>query len=55
MDYATNAALGVPSEPHLFPRGGHGYGLLRKGNPSDAWSALAIDWFSREVVRSRSW
>ena len=53
--YIALKAAGVPSELHIFPSGGHGYGLLRKGRPSDAWAALAIDWFSGEVVRSRAW
>lgn len=53
--YIGMKAAGVPTELHIFPSGGHGYGLMRQGAPSDAWPSLAINWFSSEVVRSRSW
>ncbi len=48
-------AAGVPAEIHVFPSGGHGYGLLRKDAPSDAWPSLAINWFSSVIARSKSW
>jgi acetyl esterase/lipase len=34
----------VPYELHVYPKGGHGYGL-RKGNPAaETWPALAARW-----------
>jgi acetyl esterase/lipase len=53
--YIALKAAGVPSELHLYASGGHGYGLMRTGRPTDAWAALAIHWFGREVMRSRAW
>lgn len=42
----------VPAEIHLFPRGGrggHGYGLVRTGAPTDEWTGLAANWLLREI------
>lgn len=39
----------VPVEMHLYPKGGHGYGL-RPGNPAaEAWPSLAAKWLRRHV------
>ncbi len=38
---------GVPVELHLFPRGGHGYGMEKRGNPTDCWPDLAKEWLHR--------
>lgn len=35
---------GVPNELHLFPSGGHGFGLGKKENGTDQWIQLAINW-----------
>lgn len=41
--YALHEAK-VPMELHVYPKGGHGYGL-RKGNPAaEAWPKLAENW-----------
>ena len=40
-------AAKVPVEMHLFPNGGHGYGLRKKGNATDVWPELAAAWLSR--------
>ena len=34
----------VPSELHVYPFGGHGYGLRKLGTPPDDWSDLAAKW-----------
>ncbi|HXG46875.1 MAG TPA: alpha/beta hydrolase [Methylomirabilota bacterium] len=34
----------VPVELHLYPTGGHGYGLRRTDNPVTWWSDRAADW-----------
>jgi acetyl esterase/lipase len=33
-----------PSELHEFRRGGHGFGMVRQGLPSDAWTDLFVAW-----------
>jgi acetyl esterase/lipase len=35
---------GVPAEVHLYPSGGHGYGLRRTENPVTAWPDRVADW-----------
>ncbi|MES2276176.1 MAG: alpha/beta hydrolase [Bacteroidota bacterium] len=39
----------VPFELHVYPKGGHGYGL-RPGNPAaETWPALALKWLKQTV------
>lgn len=45
----------VPAELHLFSRGGHGYGMFRKGNPTDVWPQLAMRWFESDVMKTTVW
>ena len=45
----------VPVEMHLFSHGGHGYGLLHNGNPTEVWPELAYNWFCTDIMKSRSW
>jgi acetyl esterase/lipase len=33
-----------PSEHHVFARGGHGFGMVRQGLPSDHWRDLFLRW-----------
>ena len=40
-------AAKVPVEMHLFPNGGHGYGLRKKGKTTDVWPDLATAWLAR--------
>ena len=35
---------GVPFELHIYPKGGHGYGLRRTENPLTAWPERVADW-----------
>ena len=37
-------AAKVPAEMHLFPNGGHGYGLRKHGKTTDTWPSLAEAW-----------
>jgi dienelactone hydrolase len=40
----------LPFELHIYPTGGHGYGL-RTGNPAaEAWPALAEKWLNKNVL-----
>jgi acetyl esterase/lipase len=38
----------VPVELHVFPDGGHGFGMNRKGRSSDAWTDLLAAWMRRQ-------
>lgn len=40
----------VPFELHVYPTGGHGYGLRRTDNPVTAWPDRVADW-----MRHRGW
>lgn len=40
---------GVKAEMHLFPDGGHGYGLARTGKAVSNWGTLAADWLRRQT------
>jgi len=40
----------VPFELHVYPTGGHGYGLRRTSEPITAWPDQAADW-----MRGRGW
>ena len=40
-------AAKVPAELHLFPDGGHGYGLRKKGKATDVWPEIAAAWLAR--------
>jgi acetyl esterase/lipase len=37
-------AAGKPAELHTYADGGHGFGMLKKGLPSDAWIERFGDW-----------
>lgn len=47
--YTLLKQAGVPAEMHLYDDGGHGYGLLRSGNPISCWGELAGKWFRRQA------
>lgn len=40
-------AAKVPVELHIFPNGGHGYGLRKKEKSTDVWPGLAAAWLTR--------
>jgi len=39
----------VPVEMHIFPKGGHGFGMGRKKDGTDQWVRLFINWLKREI------
>ena len=47
--YAALTQAGVKAEMHLFDKGGHGYGMRERGNPTDCWPILAEVWLSGVV------
>jgi len=42
--YAALRKAGVPSEMHLYPAGGHGYGLRRTDKTVTTWPSRAEEW-----------
>jgi len=43
--YAALKAAGVPSELHVFPAGGHGFGIARaQGLEAAKWPDLFLAW-----------
>ena len=42
--YAALRTAKVPAEMHLYPKGGHGYGLRPSANLVTTWPARAEDW-----------
>jgi len=40
---------GVKAEMHIYPDGGHGYGLVRTGDAVSSWGTLAADWLRRQT------
>lgn len=43
----------VPAELHVYPRGGHGYGLRRTADPVTAWPERAAEWMRSLGVLER--
>lgn len=44
----------VPFEVHIYPTGGHGYGLRRTANPVTAWPDRVAEWLkSRSVLEKQ--
>lgn len=45
----------VPVTLRLYPKGGHGYGMEKRGNPTDAWPQAAEEWLAeRGILSSRT-
>jgi hypothetical protein len=40
--------LKVPFSLHLYPTGGHGYGLRKTGSPSQTWPDRAAEWMKQQ-------
>jgi acetyl esterase/lipase len=43
----------VPFELHVYPKGGHGYGLRRTDNPLTAWPDRAAEWMKSRGLLTR--
>lgn len=44
--YLACLAHGVPAEMHLFPSGGHGYGMGNRGTSESQWPDLCARWMA---------
>ena len=40
---------GIPVEMHLFPKGGHGFGVGRKADGTDQWVPLFVNWLKTNI------
>lgn len=40
----------VPVELHLYPNGGHGYGMEKRGAATDAWPQAAEKWLKKNKI-----
>jgi acetyl esterase/lipase len=45
---------GRPAELHVFPDGGHGFGMNKKGKSCDAWTDLLEAWMTRTGLLGKS-
>ncbi len=43
----------VQTELHIFPRGDHGYGIIRNGKPTEDWPLLAMRWLERDILKKK--
>ena len=44
----------VPAELHVFPDGGHGFGMNKKGKSCDVWTDLLAAWMTRLGLMTKS-
>ena len=45
---------GVVTELHMVTRGGHGYGMEKQGQPTDAWPVRAEEWLKAMGIIART-
>jgi acetyl esterase/lipase len=43
----------VPAEMHIFPKGGHGFGMRVKSGPLSLWTTLCENWIDQLNLPSR--
>lgn len=41
---------GVPARLHFYPSGGHGYGMEKRGRPTDEWPEAAEQWLRERGI-----
>jgi acetyl esterase/lipase len=46
--YSAWKAVGRPAELHVYAQGGHGFGLIQQGLPSDTWIDRFWEWLNAE-------
>ncbi|PBJ83582.1 xylanase [Lysobacteraceae bacterium NML93-0399] len=46
--HAAAVAAGVPASLHVFPHGGHGFGVRDAHGPLARWPQLALDWIDSQ-------
>jgi acetyl esterase/lipase len=45
--YTALKNIGIPSELHIYPKGGHGFGLAKKGGTESTWPEACIKWLKQ--------
>lgn len=48
--YIALKRAGVPVEMHLYPSGGHGYGLRKSENPVSKWPDRCAEWLTSQGI-----
>lgn len=51
--YIALKYAGVGAELHVYPEGGHGIGMRRRGKATDGWEALAACWLKAAVMSKK--
>jgi acetyl esterase/lipase len=51
--YKAWRAAGRPAELHIYAQGGHGFGMLKQGLPSDGWIDRLGDWLASPGILQR--
>jgi acetyl esterase/lipase len=46
MLYLAYKKLEIPAELHVFAEGGHGFGIMQRGQPIDQWPARVAEWLA---------
>jgi acetyl esterase/lipase len=46
MLYLAYKRLELPAELHVFAKGGHGFGMMQRGQPIDQWPARVAEWLA---------
>lgn len=52
--YSAWHAAGRPAEIHCYSRGGHGFGMVRQGLPSDGWIERFGEWLEAQGLVERA-
>lgn len=51
--YLAWQKAGIPAEMHIYPRGGHGFGMKKNGAPSDTWTERLRDWLTERGLLTK--
>ena len=46
MLYLAYKKLEIPAELHVYAKGGHGFGMMQRGQPIDQWPARVAEWLA---------
>ena len=48
--YLALKRVGIPAELHVYAKGEHGFGVRKKGQPTDAWPEACVAWLRANGV-----
>lgn len=55
MFYLALKKAGIPSELHIFAKGGHGFGVRQDDGPCSGWTKSCVEWLDRGgMLKSKS-